>query len=137
MAELKLPVAIGPIAVHRKGPLELLIRWVDGHEAVFPFAHLRARCPCASCGTKPGHGAPAPKVDESGKMKLPVMPVLVQGAEGPGDIVALAPIGRYAVSFTFGDGHGTGIYSFEYLRKICPCETCEAERRSGSSQRRE
>ena len=27
----------------------------------------------------------------------------------------------------WGDGHETGIYSFEYLRKICPCKECSGE----------
>ncbi|MBI2942971.1 MAG: DUF971 domain-containing protein [Candidatus Wallbacteria bacterium] len=126
MAELSLPVAIGPIAIFRKGPAELLIRWVDGHEAVFSFRHLRDKCPCAACGSKPSHG---PKPAAPGG--LPMMPVLVKGAEGPADLVSLAPVGRYAVSFTFGDGHSSGIYSFEYLRGICPCPACEARRREG------
>ena len=123
MAELKLPVAIGPIAIFRKGPVELTIKWVDGHHAGFSYQFLRSKCPCASCGTKPSHPVkqPAPGM-------LPMMPVLAQGAAGPADILSLEPIGRYAVSFTFGDGHSTGIYSFEYLRSICPCEGCEAKR---------
>ena len=38
------------------------------------------------------------------------------------------PVGHYAVRFDFSDGHGTGIYSFEYLRRVCPCEECRAKR---------
>lgn len=125
MPELKLPVAIGPIAIYRQGPAELLIKWVDGHQAVFPLRYLRERCPCAGCGTK--RQAEPPEPPKFG-MKLPVLPVLVQGATGPYDLVELGAIGRYAVSFTYGDGHSTGIYSFEYLRQICPCDACEAKR---------
>jgi DUF971 family protein len=33
-------------------------------------------------------------------------------------------VGHYAVQFDFNDGHSTGIFSFEYLRQICPCEAC-------------
>jgi DUF971 family protein len=31
----------------------------------------------------------------------------------------LSPVGTYAIQPTWGDGHATGIYSFEYLRQIC------------------
>jgi DUF971 family protein len=31
----------------------------------------------------------------------------------------------------FSDGHATGIYSFEHLRELCPCEKCGAEFRGG------
>jgi DUF971 family protein len=49
--------------------------------------------------------------------------------EGPPlDIVRSEPVGRYAVQFTFSDGHATGIYSFEHLRKICPCSECAVTR---------
>ncbi len=139
MPELQLPVAIGPLAIFRQGPEDLLIKWLDGHHAVFPFDYLRKSCPCAGCGNK--HGHEAPKEAESGGCGSEgcgdggcgshQQGVLVQGASGPSDIVSLAAIGRYAVSFTFGDGHGTGIYSFEYLREICPCEACASSRQAG------
>jgi DUF971 family protein len=30
-------------------------------------------------------------------------------------------IGRYAITIHWSDGHHTGIYSFDLLRKLCPC----------------
>jgi DUF971 family protein len=35
-------------------------------------------------------------------------------------------VGNYAIHIKWNDGHGTGIYSFEHLRKICPCAECKA-----------
>ncbi len=35
------------------------------------------------------------------------------------------PVGHYAIRIEWSDGHNTGIYSFDHLRKICPCETCK------------
>jgi DUF971 family protein len=29
------------------------------------------------------------------------------------------------VRFEWSDGHNTGIYSYEYLRALCPCEACQ------------
>jgi DUF971 family protein len=44
--------------------------------------------------------------------------------------VAALPVGNYAIQITFNDGHATGIYSFDYLRHICPCNECAREFRS-------
>jgi hypothetical protein len=41
--------------------------------------------------------------------------------------VDVAPVGRYALSFKWSDGHSTGIYTFDYLRRICPCPQCLPE----------
>jgi len=30
-------------------------------------------------------------------------------------------VGRYAVQIAWTDGHDSGIYTFEYLRELCPC----------------
>ena len=38
-------------------------------------------------------------------------------------------VGNYALQIEFNDGHSTGIYSFDYLRTICPCETCAQGRK--------
>jgi DUF971 family protein len=37
---------------------------------------------------------------------------------------AAKAVGNYAVQIDFSDGHTTGIYSYDYLRTICPCEEC-------------
>ena len=39
-------------------------------------------------------------------------------------------VGRYALRFQWSDGHSTGIYPFDMLRRICPCDVCEAQRAS-------
>jgi DUF971 family protein len=44
------------------------------------------------------------------------------------DVYALqiTAVGRYAISIAWSDGHTTGIYSYETLRQICPCESCQS-----------
>jgi len=37
---------------------------------------------------------------------------------------SVAPIGNYALHFGWSDGHDTGIYTFDYLRRLCPCSRC-------------
>ena len=39
-------------------------------------------------------------------------------------------VGNYALQIDFNDGHATGIYSFDFLRTICPCEDCAREYRT-------
>lgn len=35
-----------------------------------------------------------------------------------------ALVGRYAIQIAFASGHSTGIFTFRYLRGICPCPEC-------------
>jgi len=77
------------------------IDWSDGHHSEYPFAYLRGWCPCASCQ---GHSGDRRYVH----------------AENT-DLQRIAPVGRYAFTFVWGDGHETGIYSYVYLRELCPC----------------
>ena len=46
------------------------------------------------------------------------------------ELVRVEPVGNYALSLTWHDGHGTGIYAFRYLRALCPCAACGGERRT-------
>ena len=41
---------------------------------------------------------------------------------------SVEPVGSYAVRIYWNDGHSSGIYSFEHLRRICPCEVCVSAR---------
>jgi DUF971 family protein len=99
-----------PVEVrHERKARRVVVTWEDGHESVFPVDYLRSWCPCASCQ---GH-APDTKY---------------LGLEGQ-ELVHLDGVGNYAVSFTWQDGHNTGIYSFRLLRELCPCEACGGAKR--------
>jgi DUF971 family protein len=39
---------------------------------------------------------------------------------------SVSPVGRYAISFRWNDGHQSGIYSWDYLRRSCQCDLCRA-----------
>lgn len=86
----------------------LRLTWNDGHVASYGFDYLRAWCPCAGCQ---GHSG----------MKIRYLP-----APGPVDAEVVKPVGHYAVSIAFSDGHATGIYRYDFLRQICPCGACGA-----------
>ncbi len=84
---------------------EVAIVWSDGSESYFTGAQLRAASPSAETqgerdifGTQYGGGG-VKKFDG----------VQVTGWE---------QVGNYALRFEFSDGHRTGLYSFDYLRKL-------------------
>ncbi len=85
---------------------ELKIEWSDGHESRYPYHYLRGYCPCASCQ---GHRAAWEFVANDGPL-----------------LQAVQEVGNYAVNMVFADGHNTGIYSFDILRTLCPCDECRA-----------
>lgn len=88
------------------------IEWSDGHHSVYPVRHLREHCPCASC------------VDEwTGERRLDPdsIPLLIM-------LKDIEPVGNYAFRFKWSDGHGTGIYTFSHLRRLCQCDLCNPER---------
>lgn len=89
---------------------QLAVKWGDGHESFYSARALRESCPCAGC------------VNEmTGKRMLDPETI-------PGDIaiVEISAVGHYGSRILFSDRHATGIYSFDYLRKICPCGNCAA-----------
>ncbi len=96
----------------------LEIDWADGHKSAWSFAWLRNACPCATCveernaeGRKPGQ--PKSKSAELLPLYAP-----------PPKPASVHPVGRYALQFNWLDGHTSGIYSWEYLRRMCQCREC-------------
>ncbi len=88
------------------------IVWKDGHQSRWSFAFLRDACPCATCheqreasGRAPGEPVPAP-VQTFPIFKPPPRPTRAE------------PVGRYAMRFHWNDGHESGIYAWEYLRRL-------------------
>jgi len=97
------------------------IDWKGGHRSSYSLAYLRDHCPCASCtgahGTEPQRSSySAPQQTNPFKMYTPVLKML-----------NVEPVGHYAFRIEWSDGHNTGIYSYDHLRKICPCDQCKAE----------
>jgi DUF971 family protein len=98
------PRATYPIEVQRlTEPRLVRIEWSDGHISEYPFAYLRGWCPCAGCQ---GHG---------GERRF---------IHADNDLDRIGVVGRYALNPVWADGHETGIYSYAYLRELCPCDAC-------------
>ena len=54
-----------------------------------------------------------------------IIPLMVAAPEGI-HAERYSMVGRYAISFSWSDGHSTGIYPYEYLLEMCECEACAA-----------
>jgi DUF971 family protein len=96
------------------------IEWKDGHHSAWNFAWLRNACPCATCHEdreKTGRLPGVPKPKEQ---------TLLMMYEAPAKPLEVTPAGKYALKFKWSDGHESGIYSWEYLRRVCRCEECMA-----------
>jgi DUF971 family protein len=76
------------------------IGFSDGRSFKLPYEFLRVYSPSAEVR---GHGA-GQEVLQTGKRLV--------------EIHSLEPVGSYAVQPTFSDGHGTGIFSWDYLYQL-------------------
>jgi DUF971 family protein len=112
MTQPELPTNSQKATLNWTGDSKIKMEWLaDGHESIFTLAFLRRACPCARCkGWPDKHSDGFPKIPE-GQLKNM-------------HATAVHPVGRYAVQFMWSDGHMTGYYPYEYLRKICPCFEC-------------
>jgi DUF971 family protein len=84
---------------------ELAIAWNDGKETYVNLEALRRACPCAVCQGE---------ADVLGRVDRPTVTLSPQSFELQG----YAWIGGYAFQPRWADGHGTGLYTFLYLRKL-------------------
>lgn len=93
---------IEPLQIIEESDSAVSIKWSDDAETNYNAVQLRRFCPCAGC------------VNEwTGERML-------KAEDVPPDISfsSIAIVGRYALNFHFSDGHDTGIFSFNYLRKL-------------------
>ena len=85
---------------------ELALKWDDGSESFIRLETLRRACPCAGCQGER---------DVLGHLhKGPDRALVPQSFQ----LVQLAPAGGYALQPVWADGHATGLYTFDYLRRI-------------------
>jgi DUF971 family protein len=109
------PEKVRVLITENKG---LEIDWADGHRSAWSFAWLREACPCATSneqrkleGREPGQPPRKPAA---------VLPMYTP----PPRPASAHAVGRYALQFNWQDGHSGGIYSWDYLRRVCQCAEC-------------
>lgn len=115
------------VRVHVTDGTGLDITWADGHASHFDFSYLRDECPCAICDDERHKRQEASERSGHDSVSVPA------GNAAPNPLQMFKPrpgaraakaIGSYALQIDFTDGHAAGIYSFDYLRTICPCGEC-------------
>jgi DUF971 family protein len=91
-----------PLEIARAGKHDVLIKWNDGRETVYPARFLRLNCPCAGC------------VEEMTGVRV------LRSESVPVDVhpLSIHPVGRYAIQIQWSDGHGSGIYTWERLDEL-------------------
>jgi DUF971 family protein len=98
------------------------IVWADDHASHYEFVYLRDRCPCATCNDERAKKAASP-LGSAAAAPSSALPMFKPKPRAR----AAHPVGNYAIQVEFTDGHSTGIYSYDYLRTICPCGACARE----------
>lgn len=90
-----------PTALTAHGASRVLeVQYADGAAFRLPFEYLRVYSPSAEVQ---GHG-PGQEVLQTGKREV--------------GIVAIEPVGNYAIKPIFSDGHESGLYSWQYLYEL-------------------
>ncbi len=87
----------------KKEAEKLVVVWDNGEKQSIRISNLRFHCPCAICNKNK---------EIKGAGYIP----LYKNEEI--SIVSIQTVGNYALGITWKDGHNTGIYDFEYLKKL-------------------
>jgi len=93
---------IFPVKINPPGEPEITIQWNDGKKSVFNPKELRLHCPCAACVNE---------MTGQRTLRPESIPQEVRSA-------GINIVGHYALNFQWSDGHNTGLYGFELLRKL-------------------
>lgn len=90
---------------------ELAVAFDDGTEWYVPIDMLRRACPCANCQGEP---------DALGRVVKPH----VELAPNSFTLTSIEQVGGYALQLRWADGHATGLYSYDYLRRLAALHGC-------------
>jgi DUF971 family protein len=97
-----------PTKLELATPDQLRITWSDGQVRDYAVRELRTKCPCATCREERNAPPPSPLQ----------LPIISAAQTEPLRIAAMTPVGNYAYSIDFSDGHDTGIFTLESLREL-------------------
>lgn len=103
-------VESAPKNIDLKKDRGLTIEWADGSSSYYSIAYLRKMSPSAEARELR---------DQMKKNPLTVLPSNF-GSAGAISATGAELVGNYAIRVSFSDGHNTGIYSWDYLRRIDP-----------------
>jgi DUF971 family protein len=94
-----------PVALQKDGEERLVIDWSDGLRTTYTWQHLRGNCPCAGCREE--------------RLQPPDPFRILKPSElAPLKPVSITPVGYYAYKIVWSDGHDSGLFTLEHLRKL-------------------
>jgi ATP-binding protein involved in chromosome partitioning len=93
---------VAPSALGKKGEQTLVVFWNDGVRSEYEVRKLRIACPCAGCVNE----WTGDKILDPRKIPENIKPN------------RMFSVGRYAIAIHWSDGHTTGIFSYDYLRRL-------------------
>ncbi len=91
----------------------LTIEWADGTQSFYPITLLRKMSPSAEARQQREQAATNP---------LRVLPARAARSDSPLTATDAELVGNYALRIKFSDGHQTGLYTWDYLRRLEPRE---------------
>ncbi len=103
-----------PIELKRLGPDGLQITWANGLIQKIMSEKLRTNCPCAHCTELRGdtsHSTPLTPTRSA-------LRIIEHSKSEELRLERIWSIGNYALGMQWGDGHNTGIYTFDYLASL-------------------
>jgi DUF971 family protein len=110
------------VKVHLTTGTGVDVEWSDGHQSHYSFSFLRNACPCALCNEEREKSGREP--GEPPKTAPASLPMFKEKAKP----LSAEGVGKYAIKFNWNDSHDLGIYSWRFLRDVCPCEECKKAR---------
>lgn len=114
------PTSTDPLHLAISKSKGMTIDWADGHISRYANEYLRDECPCATCTG--AHGTPPQKTNYTSPDSNP-FPMFKPKLR----MDDVEEVGTYAIRIHWNDGHSAGLYSYEHLRRICPCDECKAQ----------
>ena len=107
-------MSIKPLEIRRTGPGGISIIWPDKIESHIDSEKLRLNCPCAECKMRRGedtHSSPLTP-------KKSLLTIIEHAKDEEIRLEAVWGVGQYAIGIRWGDGHETGIYTFQLLKEL-------------------
>jgi len=112
-----------PIEFRRQGEQGLAITWAKrtdelSEPQIISSSVLRSECPCAGCREQRGDQSHAKPLTTPVTSKPSMLKIVTSSSNEEQRLLRIWPIGNYALGIEWGDGHNTGIYTYELLARL-------------------
>ena len=108
------PLNSKPTEIKRLNEASLRITWENGEIVTLSSKTLRELCPCALCKEQRGDTTHSkPLTSKPSKLKI-----VEHTKDESLSLQSVSAVGTYAISLSWGDGHDTGIYTYQYLLEL-------------------